>query len=75
MFTTKSQDAAAQLFVNEQKTIASIDTQVVEFVAEQEKIDTLPELVITHHPIDKKLQTGDSRLLGGGMSIQAPWKQ
>ena len=49
--------------------------QVVEFMAEQEKIDTLPEPVITHHPIDEKLQTGDSLLLGGGMRIQAPWKQ
>ena len=75
MFTTKSQDATAQLFVNEQKTIASIDTQVVEFIAEQEKMDVPPEPVITHHPIDDTVQTGDSRLLGGGMSIQAPWKQ
>ena len=44
-------------------------------MAEQEKMDPLPKPVITHHPIDEKLQTGDSRLLGGGMSIQAPWKQ
>tara|TARA_R110000868_G_scaffold102220_1_gene281520 strand:- start:1273 stop:1407 length:135 start_codon:yes stop_codon:yes gene_type:complete len=44
-------------------------------MAEQEKIDTTPKPVITHHPIDEKLQTGDSLLLGGGMSIQAPWKQ
>ena len=75
MFTTKARDADAKQFINEQKTIASIETQVVEFMAEQEKIDTLPKPVITHHPIDEKLQTGDSRLLGGGMSIQAPWKQ
>jgi hypothetical protein len=53
----------------------SIETQVVEFMAEQEKMDPLPKPVITHHPIDDTLQTGDSRLLGGGMSIQAPWKQ
>jgi len=44
-------------------------------MAAQEKIDPPPEHVITHHPIDDSLQTGDSRLLGGGMSIQAPWKQ
>jgi hypothetical protein len=44
-------------------------------MAEQEKMDLPPEPVITYHPIDNKLQTGDSRLLGGGMSIQAPWKQ
>ena len=74
MFTTKARDADAKQFINEQKTIASIDTQVVEFMAEQEKIDTPPEPVITHHLIDDTLQTGDSRLLGGGMSIQAPWK-
>ena len=75
MFTTKARDADAKRFVNEQKTIASIDTQVVEFMAEQEKMDAPPVPVITHHPIDDKVQTGDSRLLGGGMSIQAPWKQ
>ena len=44
-------------------------------MAEQEKMDPPPAPVITHHPIDDTLQTGDSRLLGGGMSIQAPWKQ
>ena len=75
MFTTKARDADAKQFINEQKTIASIETQVVEFMAEQEKMDTLSEPVITHHPIDDILQTGDSKLLGGGMSIQAPWKQ
>jgi hypothetical protein len=75
LFTTKARDADAKQFINEQKTIASIETQVVEFMAEQEKMDPSPKPVITHHPIDDKLQTGDSRLLGGGMSIQAPWKQ
>jgi hypothetical protein len=75
LFTTKARDADAERFINEQKTIASIETQVVEFMAEQEKMDPPPEPVITYHPIDDKLQTGDSRLLGGGMSIQAPWKQ
>ena len=29
--------------------------------------------VIIEHPIDPELQTGDSRLLGGAMSIHAPW--
>jgi len=75
LFTTESQDAAAKQFVNEQKTIASIETQVVQFMAEQEKIDAAPEPVIVHHPIDDTVQSGDSRLLGGGMSIQAPWKK
>ena len=29
--------------------------------------------VVVDEPIDEELQTGDSRLLGGGMSIHAPW--
>ena len=32
-----------------------------------------PEPVITHHPIDKTLQTGESLKLGGAMQIKAPW--
>lgn len=32
-----------------------------------------PEPVITHHPVDDTLQTGDSRLLGGAMEIKSPW--
>ena len=75
LFTTKARDADAKQFINETKTIVSIETQIVEFMSEQEKIDPPPKPVITHHPIDEKLQTGDSRLLGGGMSIKAPWKQ
>jgi hypothetical protein len=36
---------------------------------------TAPNPIIVEHPIDDTLQTGDSRLLGGGMSIHAPWKR
>jgi len=32
-----------------------------------------PLPVVIHHEIDDDLQTGDSRLLGGAMSIHAPW--
>jgi hypothetical protein len=32
-----------------------------------------PEPVITHHPIDETLQTGESCKLGGAMQIKAPW--
>ena len=32
-----------------------------------------PESVIVHRAIDDELQTGDSRLLGGAMSIHVPW--
>lgn len=31
--------------------------------------------VIENHPIDDSLQTGESRLLGGAMSIHAPYKE
>jgi hypothetical protein len=31
--------------------------------------------VIVNEPIDDPLQTGDSRLLGGPMSIHAPWRR
>jgi hypothetical protein len=34
-----------------------------------------PDPIIVAQPIDDALQTGDSRLLGGGMSIHAPWKR
>lgn len=75
LFTTRERDADARQFINEQKTIASIETQVAEFMIEQEKMDPPPKPVIIDHPIDDVLQTGESRLLGGGMSIQAPWKK
>lgn len=42
--------------------------------AEMQAMDPAPKPVITEHPIDETLQTGESRLLGGGISIQAPWK-
>jgi hypothetical protein len=32
-----------------------------------------PEPAIVHHKIDDRLQTGESRKLGGAMSIHAPW--
>lgn len=75
LFTTKPRDADIKQFINEQKTIASIDTQIAEFMVEQEKIDPAPVPVIVHHPIDETVQTGDSQLLGGAMSIQSPWKK
>jgi hypothetical protein len=41
---------------------------------EAQPSDTPPPVVL-EHPVDPQLQTGDSRLLGGGMSIHAPWKR
>ena len=32
-----------------------------------------PSPVIVHHEINDELQTGESRKLGGAMSIHAPW--
>jgi len=69
---TKKRDAEAKAFINEAKTLASIDQQVDAWHAAQPKA---PDPVIVEHPIDPVLQTGDSALLGGGMSIHAPWKR
>jgi hypothetical protein len=35
----------------------------------------MPEPVIQHHPIDTEAQTGNSRLLGGPISIHSPWER
>jgi len=72
LVTTKKRDAEAKAFINEAKTLASIDQQVDAWHAAQPKA---PDPVIVEHPIDPVLQTGDSALLGGGMSIHAPWKR
>jgi len=34
-----------------------------------------PDPVIVEHPIDDTWQTGDSRLLGGEISIHAPYER
>ena len=72
MFSTRPRDAEVKRLVNEAKTLASIDQQVDAFHAAQPKAF---DPVIIEHPIDPVLQTGDSALLGGGMSIHAPWKR
>ena len=72
LFTTKPRDAEAKQFINEVKTLASIDQQVDAWHEAQPKP---PAPVIVEHPIDDTLQTGDSRLLGGAMEIKAPWKR
>jgi hypothetical protein len=68
LFTTKPRDAEAKQFIAEAATLASIDQQVDAFHAAQA---TAPDPVIIEHPIEP----GASQLLGGGMSIQAPWKR
>jgi len=68
LFTTRRPDAEVRQHFNELRTIASIDQQVDAFHAAQPKA---PDPVIIEHPIEP----GDSQLLGGGMSIHAPWKR
>jgi hypothetical protein len=72
LFTTKPRDAEAKALINEAKALASLDAVEDAWHAAQPKA---PDPVIIEHPIDPVLQTGDSALLGGGMSIQAPWKR
>jgi len=72
LFTTKPRDAEVKAFINEAKTLASIDQQVDAWHQAQPEP---PPPVIVEHPIDETQQTGESRLLGGPMSIQAPWKR
>jgi hypothetical protein len=68
LFTTKPRDAEAKALINEQKTLASLDATEGAWHAAQPKA---PDPVIIEHPP----QPGDSDLLGGSMSIHAPWKR
>jgi len=70
LFSTKPRDAEAKAFINEAKTLASIDQQVDAWHKAQPES---PKPVIIEHPIDDTLQTGASRALGGAMEIKAPW--
>ena len=72
LFTTKPRDAEAKRLVNEAKTLASIDQQMDAWHDAQPEP---PAPAIVEHPIDDTLQTGGSQLLGGPMSIHAPWKR
>jgi hypothetical protein len=72
LFTTKPPNLEIQRFINEAKTIASIDQQVEAWHDSQ---PAAPAPVVIDHPIDNTLQTGDSKLLGGAMEIKSPWKQ
>ena len=49
-----------------------IDREVEKFQASQPPI--MPAPIIIEEPIDKELQTGESMLLGGPMSIHSPWE-
>ena len=68
LFTTKPRDAEAKAFINEAKTLASLDAAEDAWHAAQPEP---PKPVIIEHPIDP----GGSQLLGGAMEIKAPWKR
>lgn len=72
VFSTTPRDAEAKRFVNEAKTLASLDKEVAEWHETQPE-PPAPQLI--EHPIDEQLQTGDSKLLGGAIEIKAPWKR
>lgn len=72
VFSTKPRDAEAKAIINEAKTLASLDVAEAAWRATQ---PDAPSPVITEHPIDDSVQTGDSRLLGGPMEIKSPWSQ
>ena len=48
-----------------------IDTAIDAWLADQ---PLAPKPVVDHEPVNDDLQTGESRLLGGAMSVHAPWK-
>lgn len=49
--------------------------EIARVKAEMEAMEPKEKPVITNDPVDNNLQTGDSRLLGGGMSIHAPYRK
>lgn len=49
---------------------ASIDTAIEQWHADQ---PSKPTPVVVHEPPNDELQTGESRLLGGAMTIRSPW--
>ena len=49
--------------------------EIARVKAEMEAMEEKQEPVIVEHPIDDSLQTGESRLLGGAISIHAPHRK
>lgn len=52
---------------------AKIDKAEADWHATQPEMTPPP--VVIEHPVDESQQTGDSRLLGGPISIHAPWRR
>ena len=72
LFSTKPPDLEIKQYINEIRTIASIDQQIDAWHDSQ---PDPPTPVIINHPIDDTMQTGESSLLGGAMEIKSPWKR
>lgn len=51
---------------------SNLDSEIIRFHHAQEQLESPSTPVITDYPIDPTLQTGESRLLGGAMSINTP---
>jgi hypothetical protein len=51
---------------------SNLDSEIYRY-HESEAEPFVNEPSIIHHPIDPTLQTGESILLGGALSIHAPW--
>lgn len=69
-WSTRSPLDDLRRYANERATPARVTIAEQQWHAAQ---PVEPEPVITHHPVDDTLQTGDSRLLGGAMEIRSPW--
>ena len=76
-FSTRSPGEELQRLIAAEKFHATLPAKLDKAEADwhaTQPSDTPPPVVL-EHPVDPQLQTGDSRLLGGGMSIHAPWKR
>lgn len=49
--------------------------EIARVKAEMEAMEPPEKPTLIEHPIDNNLQTGESRLLGGGLSIHAPHRK
>ena len=61
---------AAQDYKFEKTLGPRLDRAEADWLADQ---PVTPKPVVVHETVNDELQTGDSRLLGGAMSIHAPW--
>jgi hypothetical protein len=75
-FSTRSPGEDLQRLIAAEKFHATLPAKLDKAEADWHATQpTAPDPIIVEHAIDDTLQPGDSRLLGGGMSIHAPWKR